>query len=239
MTDQESGAQGERPLSDEERAELYREQLKKLHVIDLVRDMMVTLVTVGYEKLGLTGQTRELRDLGDARVAIESLRRLIEVIEGEGDPEAASLRSTLAQMQLSFARAAAEPPRGDAAAPAEPSQPGSGAEGRSEAESQPRVETETEPAIAHSGTSSPDGAARTSGTAKKASDGAARTSATAKKARDGAARTSRKASEKGEPGSAAARSAPKQAAPGKAAPRKAAPRKPAAKRSTPRKPPAK
>jgi hypothetical protein len=25
-----------------------------LHVIDLVRDMMVTLVTVGYEKLGLT-----------------------------------------------------------------------------------------------------------------------------------------------------------------------------------------
>jgi len=140
MSDQESGAQGERPLSDQERAELYREQLKKLHVIDLVRDMMVTLVTVGYEKLGLTDQTRDLRDLGDARVAIESLRRLIEVVEGEGDPEAGALRSTLAQMQLNFARASAESqtaarPAGAASAPVpEPS----------EAESRPGVETEGE-----------------------------------------------------------------------------------------------
>jgi len=140
MTDQESGAQGERPLSDEERAELYREQLKKLHVIDLVRDMMVTLVTVGYEKLGLTDQTRDLRDLGDARVAIESLRRLIEVVEGEGDPEAGALRSTLAQMQLNFARASAESrttPRPADAASAPVAEP-------SEAESRPGVETEGE-----------------------------------------------------------------------------------------------
>ena len=140
MTDQESGAQGERPLSDQERADLYREQLKKLHVIDLVRDMMVTLVTVGYEKLGLTDQTRDLRDLGDARVAIESLRRLIEVVEGEGDPEAGALRSTLAQMQLNFARASAESrttPRPADAASAPVAEP-------SEAESRPGVETEGE-----------------------------------------------------------------------------------------------
>ena len=52
--------------------------------------MMVTLVTVGYEKLGLTEQTRELRDLGDARVAIESLRRLIEVVESEATPRSAA-----------------------------------------------------------------------------------------------------------------------------------------------------
>ncbi len=109
MTDDAGDAREERPLTDQERADLYREQLKRLHVVDLVRDMMVTLVTVGYEKLGLTEQTRDLRDLTDARVAIEALRRLIEVVEGEGDPEAASLRSTLAQMQLNFARASAEP----------------------------------------------------------------------------------------------------------------------------------
>ena len=140
MTEQESGAQGERPLSDQEQADLYREQLKKLHVIDLVRDMMVTLVTVGYEKLGLTDQTRDLRDLGDARVAIESLRRLIEVVEGAGDPEAGALRSTLAQMQLNFARASAESrvtPQPAAAASAPVGEP-------SEAESRPGVETEGE-----------------------------------------------------------------------------------------------
>ena len=109
MTNDERAAGDERPLTDQERADLYREQLKALHVVDLVRDMMVTLVTVGYEKLGLTDQTRELRDLRDARVAIESLRRLIEVVEAEGDPDIDSLRSTLAQMQLNFARASAEP----------------------------------------------------------------------------------------------------------------------------------
>jgi len=132
----------ERPLSDEERAELYREQLKRLHVIDLVRDMMVTLVTVGYEKLGLTEQTRELRDLTDARVAIESLRRLIEVVEGEGDPEAAGLRSTLAQMQLNYARAVSEAP------PSAPPRAEPGQETPSEAETQPRAEDENEPAMA-------------------------------------------------------------------------------------------
>ena len=126
----------DRAPTDEERAEIYRQQLKQLHVVDLVRDMMVTLVTVGYEKLGLTEQTKDLRDLGDARVAIEALRRLIEVVEGD-DPEDASLRSTLAQMQLNFARVAntevppARPPR----AP-------------SEADSRPSVESDQEPAKA-------------------------------------------------------------------------------------------
>ena len=92
MSDDEVKAGGEapredRPPTDEERAEAYRRQLKELRVVDLVRDMMVTLVTVGYEKLGLTDQTRELRDLTDARVAIEALRRLIEVVEGARRPK--------------------------------------------------------------------------------------------------------------------------------------------------------
>ena len=162
MTDDETAARGERPLSDQERADLYREQLKQLHVIDLVRDMMVTLVTVGYEKLGLTAQTRELRDLGDARVAIESLRRLIEVVDGEGDPEVASLRSTLAQMQLNFARASAEPrpsaaARPNAEAPRAEPEPPKAAEQRAradtdaerfEADAHAAVETEEQAAIA-------------------------------------------------------------------------------------------
>ena len=130
----DEGSREGRAPTDEERAEIYRQQLKQLHVVDLVRDMMVTLVTVGYEKLGLTEQTKELRDLGDARVAIEALRRLIEVVEGD-DPEDASLRSTLAQMQLNFARVAnTEVP------PARPSR------APSEADSRPSVESDSEPA---------------------------------------------------------------------------------------------
>ena len=153
----EESREGRAP-TDEERAEIYRQQLKQLHVVDLVRDMMVTLVTVGYEKLGLTEQTKELRDLGDARVAIEALRRLIEVVEGD-DPEDASLRSTLAQMQLNFARVAnTEVP------PARPSR------APSEADSRPSVESDSEPAK----TAEPPSAAGTPATKKAATKKATR-----------------------------------------------------------------
>lgn len=134
-------------LTDEERARLYREQLKRLRTIDLVQDMMVSLVTIGYQKLGLTDETRDLRDLGDARVAIEALRRLIEVLEGEGERDQASaLHATLASMQLAFARVAAEPEAG-------PPEPESGREkdrarSGADAEAGPEVEGPGAPAPA-------------------------------------------------------------------------------------------
>jgi hypothetical protein len=97
----------ERPLTDEERARLYLEQVKQMHILDLVRAMLVDLVTLGYQKLGLTAETSELRDLDDARVAIETVRRLVEVLEGEGaQDEARTYRATLAAMQLQFATVA-------------------------------------------------------------------------------------------------------------------------------------
>jgi hypothetical protein len=223
MSDDEKAARDERPLSDQERADLYREQLKQLHVIDLVRDMMVTLVTVGYEKLGLTEQTRELRDLGDARVAIESLRRLIEVVEGEGDPEAASLRSTLAQMQLNFARAASAEPRREAAATppaaaasAQPQPAAAPPEERFETDAHPSVEGQNEPAMAPT-TEKPG--------AKKP---AARKPAAGKPAAAKPA-TKKPATEKPATGKAAA----EKPAPQKPAPKKPAPKKPAARKRTP------
>ena len=99
--------------SDEERERALREQFKRLRVADLAYEMMVGLVTVGYQKLGLTEQTRALRDLDDAHLAIELLRATLSVVEREGAAEEfMDLRSTLAQMQLGYAqavRAAAEP----------------------------------------------------------------------------------------------------------------------------------
>ena len=98
--------------------------------------MMISLVSFGYQKMGLTDETRELRDLGDARLAIELLRANLEVVEREqGEGRTRDVRSTLAQMQLGYAQAvqlaggapaarpqAAEPaakkPRGGAAPPA-------------------------------------------------------------------------------------------------------------------------
>lgn len=92
--------------TDEERARAVREQLKSLHAFDLAYEMMISLVSFGYQKMGLTDETRELRDLGDARLAIELLRANLEVVEREqGEDRARDVRSTLAQMQLGYAQA--------------------------------------------------------------------------------------------------------------------------------------
>jgi hypothetical protein len=105
----EGAAEERRPLTDEERAELYKQQLKDLRLLDVARDIMLTLVTVGYQKLGLTGETRELRDLGEAHLAIELLRGIIGAIEGvAAADEVETYRSTLAQMQMNYAKVSIE-----------------------------------------------------------------------------------------------------------------------------------
>jgi hypothetical protein len=101
----DAGRQG----SDQERLRQAKEELQRLRVVDLVRGVMVDLMAIGYEKLGLTDETRTLRNLDDVRVTIESLRRLIEVLEGEGlVDDVRTFRSTLATLQLAYARVAAD-----------------------------------------------------------------------------------------------------------------------------------
>jgi hypothetical protein len=122
MSDEQRGAGAP---TDEERARAIREQLKGLHAFDLAYEMMISLVSFGYQKMGLTDETSELRDLGDARLAIELLRANLEVVEREqGEGRTSDVRSTLAQMQLGYAQAvqlvggapAARPPAAEPAA---------------------------------------------------------------------------------------------------------------------------
>lgn len=89
----------------EDEQALY-EQFKRLRVADLAYEMMVGLVTVGYQKLGLTEHTRDLRDLDDAHLSIELLRASLRVVEQDaGRDQFKDLRATLAQMQLGYAEA--------------------------------------------------------------------------------------------------------------------------------------
>jgi hypothetical protein len=110
----------QRGMTDAERERELREQIKQLRVADLAFEMMVSLVTVGYQKLGLTEQTRELRDLDDAHLAIELLRATLETAERERGAEAfKDLRGTLAQMQLGYVQSLqlAEPTVAEPAGP--------------------------------------------------------------------------------------------------------------------------
>ena len=101
--------------ADDERVRQVIDELRRLRVEDLALDMAVSLVTVGYQKLGLTEQTRELRDLDGARLAIELLRASLEVLERErGAVGLGDLRATLSAMQLNYARAVDEERAGTA-----------------------------------------------------------------------------------------------------------------------------
>ena len=95
--------------TEEERLRQVVDELRRLRVEDLALDMAVSLVTVGYQKLGLTEQTRELRDLDGARLSIELLRATLDVLERErGASGLGDLRGTLSAMQLNYARAVAD-----------------------------------------------------------------------------------------------------------------------------------
>ncbi len=120
-----------RVMTDEERARAVREQLKGLHTFDLAYETMVGLITFGYQKLGLTGETAELRDLDDAHYAIELLGAILKVSDREHPvSDLRDLHSTLAQMQLGYVQALElegrrpEPPEQPAAAGAAAEQTG-------------------------------------------------------------------------------------------------------------------
>ena len=141
----EEGGQGER-----ERARAFRKQLKALHAADLGYEMALSLVSFGSQKLGLTDDTAELRDLDDARLSIELLRALLDVLERQGGgAPAAELRDTLAQLQLGYghavqlAQAPAEAASGEDVAGARV--PGEDAPAQPHASAEPKADGEPEP----------------------------------------------------------------------------------------------
>ncbi len=95
-----------RVVSDEERARALLEQLKSLHAVDIARDMVIAAVNFSYPKLGLSDETRAVRDLDDVRVSIELIRAILEVLDREhGGQGTSDLHDTLAQMQLAYGHA--------------------------------------------------------------------------------------------------------------------------------------
>jgi hypothetical protein len=145
----EPNDQSRRVVSDEERARALLEQLKSLHAVDIARDMVIAAVNFGYPKLGLSDDTRAVRDLDDVRVSIELIRAVLAVLDREhGGEKTSDLHDTLAQMQLAYAHAvqlanAERAASGEADRPAE-SEPAAGGSGAGAAdEAAPAAADET------------------------------------------------------------------------------------------------
>jgi hypothetical protein len=79
-------------------------QMKQLRVSDILLDMSMSLVSVGFLRLG-----SEARDLDQARLATDALRALVPLLR-ERVPEELSrdLAQAVANLQLAYARAVDE-----------------------------------------------------------------------------------------------------------------------------------
>jgi hypothetical protein len=101
--------------SDEERlARDLAEEMRKLRVEDILVQTLVTVSSIGFRRLGLTEDSRADRDLEQSRLAIETMRALTPVLEQVVPPELIrDFGSSVASLQLAYAKAAAEAPPAD------------------------------------------------------------------------------------------------------------------------------
>jgi hypothetical protein len=107
--------------TDEELLQQVEDELRKLKVSDLLVQMLYTVSSLGYRKL-----SEQDRDLDQAKLAIETLRAVLPVLEGAiGDDVLRDFRQVTANLQLAYAEAAAGAPTETKAEPepAEPSSP--------------------------------------------------------------------------------------------------------------------
>jgi hypothetical protein len=101
-------------VAEEEPEELSPEELlehiRRMKVSDLLLSTITTVAQLGYAKLDPAG-----RDLEQTKLAIESLRALIPVLEGSVPEEILrDFNQVLANLQLAYAKAAGEKPTEEA-----------------------------------------------------------------------------------------------------------------------------
>ena len=97
-------ADEKRPTADEKLVQELEAELNKLKVSDLLLQTLYTVSSLGYRRL-----SGEAKDLDQARLAIESLRALLPVLEGAISADALrDFNQVLANMQLSYADAVKE-----------------------------------------------------------------------------------------------------------------------------------
>ena len=122
------GADPGRQPTPEEFAAAMVHRLGRIPVRDVLLQTMATLADMSGIRLGLGPEGDAVRDLTQARHAIEALRALLGVVEAElGPAQARPFREPLAQLQLAYARLSeggdggdGEPGEGDDGPPPDP-----------------------------------------------------------------------------------------------------------------------
>jgi hypothetical protein len=93
-------------MSEEEMRARLEEELRRITVPDVLLQTIVSLVNLGGQRLGLTPDTEDMRDLEQARLAIEGVRALLPVLEELDAEQMRPVRDALSQLQMAYAQLA-------------------------------------------------------------------------------------------------------------------------------------
>ena len=98
-----------RPVSESEEqvARELAQELQKLKVEDVLISVLIQISAIGYRRLGLTEETKDDRELPQAKLAIDTMKALMPVL-GEVVPAdlIRDFEQSVANLQLAYATAA-------------------------------------------------------------------------------------------------------------------------------------
>lgn len=97
-----------REPTEEELRAAYEAQVKRLRVDHVVLETVVTLANLGMRRTGLAPGTEDERDPEQVRMAIESMRALMPMVEQAAPQQAAAIRDAVSQLQLAYVRLGGE-----------------------------------------------------------------------------------------------------------------------------------
>jgi hypothetical protein len=93
--------------NEEQIARELADELRRLRIEDALIQTLITISSIGYRRLGLTEDTRDDRDLQQAKLAIDAMTALTPVLESVVPEELIrDFNQSVANMQLAYAQAA-------------------------------------------------------------------------------------------------------------------------------------
>lgn len=102
------GASGA-PSEDELRA-AYEQQVKQIRVEQIVLENVITVLNLGMRRTGLSPGTEDERDPAQVRVAIESIRSQLPLLEQVVPEHLRQIREALSQLQMAFVKIGGQAP---------------------------------------------------------------------------------------------------------------------------------
>jgi len=100
----EAGESVAEPTEEQMRAAL-EEEMRRVHVGDVVIQSVVSLINIGARRTGSTPDTEAEQDLTQAAIAIDSVTALLPVVEQLSPEQAGAVRDALSQLQLAWVKA--------------------------------------------------------------------------------------------------------------------------------------